>query len=60
MSLPKELPKVEAYDGSTCYIEIRTSEGDHISGGYCAGRGTGKDHQRFYNIESALKNVIKK
>ena len=60
MSLPEELPEVEAYDGATCYIEIKTSEGNHVSGGYCAGNGTGKEHQRFYNIRRTLKDVIQK
>lgn len=60
MKLPEELPKVEANDGSTCYIEIMTSKGNHRSGGYCAGNGTGKEHQRFYNIRGTLKNAIKK
>ena len=31
MGLPGELPEVEADDGSTCYIEVKTSAGDHNS-----------------------------
>ena len=54
-SLPEELPKVEAYDGSTCYIEIVTTAGNHRSGGYCAGNGSGKEHERFYSVRSLLR-----
>ena len=57
MKLPEELPEVEATDGSTRYIEVITSDGTHRSGGYCAGNGNGKEHQRFSEIVKALKNV---
>ncbi len=59
MTLPEELPEVEAYDGSTCYIEIETSVGTHRSGGYCAGNGSGEEHQRFYNVKKALMDMEK-
>lgn len=59
MDLPEELPKVEAYDGSTCYIEVDTSIGKHKSGGYCAGRGSGKKHERFYSVRSVLSGLTK-
>ncbi len=57
MALPEELPEVEATDGSTRYIEVFTSEGDHRSGGYCAGNGSGKEHQRFSEVVSALQKA---
>ncbi len=57
MKLSEELPKVEAYDGSTRYLEIVTSEGTHRVGGYCAGNGAGKEHQRFAAILEALRGV---
>ena len=59
LTLPKELPEVEAYDGSTWYIEVKTSIGDHRSGGYCAGNGSGDKHQRFYDVKRALLDLIK-
>ncbi|MBO4903277.1 MAG: hypothetical protein J5518_10825 [Lachnospiraceae bacterium] len=58
MSLPEELPEVEAYDGSTRYIEVVTSIGDHRSGGYCAGNGSGKEHERFYSVKSVLNGFL--
>ena len=60
MSLPEELPEVEAYDGSTCYIEVDTSVGSHRSGGYCAGNGSGQKHQRFYMVRSVLIDMTPK
>ncbi len=59
MDLPEELPEVEAYDGSTCYIEIETTTGTHRSGGYCAGNGSGKEHERFYFVKSVLLDLIR-
>ena len=54
MKLPEELPKVEAYDGSTCYITVEAESGTHRSGGYCAGNGSGKEHSRFYEVKKVL------
>ena len=59
MDLPDELPKVKANDGSTCYIEIETTTGTHRSGGYCAGNGSGKEHERFYSVKSVLYGLIR-
>ena len=60
MNLPEDLPKVEAYDGSTWYIEVDTSIGKHRSGGYCAGNGSGKEHERFYSVKSVLFDLLRK
>ena len=60
LTLPEELPEVEAYDGSTCYIEVKTSIGDHRSGGYCAGSGSGNKHERFYNVKKVLFDLRRK
>ena len=60
MNLPEELPEVEAYDGSTCYIEVVTSIGEHRSGGYCAGNGSGKKHEQFYSVKRTLTDLVKK
>ena len=59
MNLPEELPEVEAYDGSTWYIEVKTSIGEHRSGGYCAGNGSGKEHERFYRVKSVLFDLVR-
>ena len=60
VDLPEELPEVGAQDGSTCYIEVETSEGSFRSGGYCAGNGSGKKHKRFYGVKSVLMEIIRK
>ena len=60
VDLPEELPEVGAQDGSTCYIEVETSEGSFRSGGYCAGNGSGKKHKRFYGVKSVLMEITRK
>ncbi len=60
MSLPEELPKVSADDGSTSYIEVVTSEETHKSGGYCAGGGSGDEHKRYSQVHSKLYGIILK
>ena len=57
MSLPEELPKVDAMDGSTCYIEVEAAEGTNRSGGYAAGNGSGKEHERFQNVKSTIREA---
>lgn len=59
IDLPEELPEVEANDGSTCYIKVKTSIGDYRSGGYCAGRGSGKKHEQFYSVKKVLMDIIR-
>ena len=60
MDLPEELPEVEADDGAYHYITVETTNGIHTSGGYCAGNGTGEEHQRFYGVKSILMDKIKR
>lgn len=59
MELPEEFPKENIMDGSYHYIEVETTQGVHRSGGYGAGTGKGKDHERFMAIWSLLSSYRK-
>ena len=57
MELPNQLPGVEAFDGSDCYIKVETADSVHQTGGYCAGQSDQSEHQKFKKVRDALRNV---
>jgi len=56
--LPEDMRVDDIYDGATYYIEVKTEDETHLSGGYGAGHGSGKKHERFYNVVAAIDEVI--
>lgn len=56
--LPEDMHVDGICDGATYYIEVKTEDGTCLSGGYGAGHGSGKKHERFYNVVAAIKEVI--
>lgn len=61
MDLP-EVIKVSGLvlDAPSCYINVKTTEGSHESGGYAAGFGSDDPNERFGKLHEALNDVIAK
>ena len=56
--LPEDMHVDGIFDGPHYDIEVKTADGTHLSGGYCAGLGNGKKQERYHNIVTALHEVI--
>lgn len=61
MDLP-EVIKVSdlVLDAPSYYINVKTTEGSHESGGYAAGFGSDEPNERFDKMHRALNDVIAK
>lgn len=61
MDLP-EVIKVSdlVLDAPSYYINVKTTEGSHESGGYAAGFGSDDPNERFDKLHEALNDVIAK
>ena len=61
MDLP-EVIKVSdlVLDAPSYYINVKTTEGSHESGGYAAGFGSNDPNERFDKLHEALNDVIAK
>lgn len=61
MDLP-EVIKVSdlVLDTPSYYINVKTTEGSHESGGYAAGFGSDEPNERFDKLHEALNDVIAK
>lgn len=61
MDLP-EVIKVSdlVLDAPSYYINVKTTEGSHESGGYAAGFGSDDPNERFSKLHEALNDVIAK
>lgn len=61
MTLP-EVIKVSdlVLDAPSYYINVKTTEGSHESGGYAAGFGSDDPNERFDKLHEALNDVIAK
>ena len=61
MALP-EVIKVSdlVLDAPSYYINVKTTEGSHESGGYAAGFGSDDPNERFDKLREALNDVIAK
>ena len=61
MALP-EVIKVSdpVLDAPSYYINVKTTEGSHESGGYAAGFGSDEPNERFDKLHEALNDVIAK
>lgn len=61
MDLP-EVIKVSdlVLDAPSYYINVKTTEGSHESGGYAAGFGSDDSNERFDKLHEALNDVIAK
>ena len=61
MDLP-EVIKVSdlVLDAPSCYINVKTTEGSHESGGYAAGFGSDDPNERFGKLHEALYDIIAK
>ena len=47
-------------DAPSYYINVKTTEGSHESGGYAAGFGSDDPNKRFDKLHEALNDVIAK
>ncbi|MBO6007337.1 MAG: hypothetical protein J6P78_02080 [Lachnospiraceae bacterium] len=56
--LPEDMHVDGIYDGPSYYIEVKTEDVTHLSGGYCAGLGDGKKQERYGNVVETLREVI--
>ena len=61
MDLP-EVIKVSdlVLDAPFCYINVKTTEGSHESGGYAAGFGSDEPNKRFSKLHGTLQDIIAK
>lgn len=61
MDLPKVI-KVSGLvlDAPSYYINVKTTEGSHESGGYAAGFGSDDPNERFDKLHEALNDIIAK
>jgi hypothetical protein len=58
MELEEELPRSEAYDAPSYYIQVETADDTHSSGGYNAGEGRDKANKRFKEILDEIRGII--
>ena len=56
--LPEDMTYDDVMDGVSAYIEVETDGETYFSGGYCAGMGTGKKHERYWQIKHTIMQVI--
>ena len=61
MDLP-EVIKVSdlVLDAPSYYINVKTTEGSHESGGYAAGFGSDEPNERFSKLHGTLQDIIAK
>lgn len=58
VALPEDMKADGICDGPSYDIELKTADGTFRSGGYSAGLGTGKEHERYHEIVVTLNDVI--
>ena len=61
MALPEVINAPDlVLDAPSYYINVKTTEGSHESGGYAAGFGSDDPNERFSQLHKALNDVIAK